>query len=217
MKKYYSLVFLLTIVLITSCNKEEVKDTYYDFGIISITSDSTIINCDGGDRLLVSNPNFGSTIQDKNRVYARFSLVNNKTLPRGIDYIVELTYIEKILFKPVIVLTSANADSIGNDRLSIYNIWLAKNFLNLDFYYDGSGQVKHYINLTRAQGAIPTDTIDLEIRQNNNDDYAAKSYNGFVTFDLTSLQNNVADSVILHVKAKEYGSRTFEKYFTYKY
>ena len=222
MKTYNILIIVIGALLFaTNCKNEEdkVQPRYSVLGVISIAGDSTIITSDHGDRFLVTNSVANSNIKDKDRVFAEFNLAE-KTLPSGINYIIVLTYIEKILYKPVIELTPAVADSIGNNELGITenDIWVVKNFLNLNFYfYSGGGNIKHYINLVRNPGAIRTDTVDLEIRHNNNLDGLTNKYYGFVSFDLTSLKNNIADSVILRVKAKEFNNRIFEKFFTYKY
>ena len=216
MKKYMFVFYtLLSVYILTSCNKEE--EAYYSaLGIISITQDSTILEEDNGERLLVENANtVATTIIDQDRVIAYFTIID-KTLPTGINRIINIYSIDKVLFKPVFELTPENADSIGNDALSITSLWLAKDYLNLGFMYSGGNQM-HYINLIRYQGEIPTDTIDLEIRHNNNNDYGSSNYGAFVSFDLKSLRNDFADSVILCIKAKEYDSQVYEKFYTYKY
>jgi hypothetical protein len=217
MKKYMIISYiLLSFIVLTSCKKEEQKDIYRALGIISITPDSMIIVLDNGERMLVENDNsIGTAIEDQNRVNVTFTM-SDKTLPTGIDYIISIESIEKVLLKQVFELTPEKADSIGNDDLSITELWLGGDFLNLSFVYYGSTE-SHYINLIRYPGEIPTDTINLEIRHNSNNDSYAYSYSAFVSFDLKSLRNEAADSVILRIKAKEFNDRTFDKYYTYKY
>jgi hypothetical protein len=216
--KNYMIIFytLLSVYILTSCKKEE--DTYYSaLGTIGITQDSTILEVDSGERLLVENPdNIAITINDQDRVIAYFT-ITEKAVPTGIDRIINIYNIDKVLFKPVFELIPEKTDSIGNDPLSIASLWLVKDYLNLSFMYSGGNQTLHYINLIRYPGEIPTDTINLEIRHNNNNDYGSYNYSAFVSFDLKSLRNNVTDSVILHIKAKEYDNRIYEKSFTYKY
>lgn len=218
MKRTGILLFIVAmLVLAVSCDKEDDKTIYYSIGVISIKTDSTIIETDAGERLWIRNPvNIGTAIKDNDRITFNFSTVDG-TLPTNIDYIIEITSIQKILLKPITILTPALEDSVGNDPLQINSVWLSKDFLNLDFgfYYDGT--TRHYIHLIRAEGEVPTDTVDLEIRHNANNDNGKDGNYGFVSFNLASLQNNIADSVKIRVKAKEYNSRTYEKIFTYKY
>lgn len=209
------MLMLLLSGIVTGCLKEE-EGYYSALGIIHITDDSTIIDTDEGERLLVDNDNtLGSGISDNDRIIADFTLVDGAK-PAGIDYIIHVYYLEKVLFKPVIELTDEIADSIGNDELGILSMWLEKDFLNVNFMFYG-GNVKHFINLIRYPGEIPTDTIDLEIRHNNRDDDAVYRQNGFVTFDLKSLKNNAADSVVLCIKARDFDDDSYKKYVTYRY
>ena len=216
MKKY--LVYMLMLLLsgiVTGCLKEE-EGYYSALGIIHIDDDSTIIDTDEGERLLVDNDNtLGSGISDNDRIIADFTLVDGDK-PTGIDYIIHVYYLEKVLFKPVIELTDEIADSIGNDKLGILSMWLENDFLNVNFRFYG-GNVKHFINLIRYPGEIPSDTIDLEIRHNNRNDDALYQQNGFVTFDLRSLKNNAADSVVLCIKARDFDDDNYEKSVIYRY
>ena len=214
-KRLLYIGLIITAILATACNKEE--EIYYSaLGIIHITDDSVIIESDNGNRLLVNDRSrIGIPLTDEDRVIAYFTL-NDKTAPAGIDLVIDIYDIEEVLFKPVIELTPAIVDSIGNDELTVGNIWLVKDILNLSFLFYGGSQ-KHYINLIRYPGEIPTDTIDLEIRHNANNDGGIYGYNGFVSFDLSSLQNDASHSLILRVKAREYGNQIYMQNFTYTY
>lgn len=217
MKKYMIPLFLaLSAYILTNCSKEEDVVYYTSLGIISIDYDSTIIYTDDNQRLLVSDPNSVlPAILSGNRVFVTFTLTNQQ-LPTGIDGVIDIYYIEKINVKQVVELTPEIADSIGNDPLTISSWLLARDFLNVNVQVFG-GEKAHYVNLIRSPGAIPVDTINLEIRHNNNSDPGQIALNGFLSFDLVSLQNDVADSVVLCIKAKEFGGTTFKQYLTYKY
>jgi len=206
---------LLSAYFLTSCKQDEIV-YYSELGNIRIANDSAIIETDAGDRLLVHNPeSISPTVANNDRVLVDFSLVEG-TAPAGIDYVIDIINLMEVLVKPVIVITPENADSIGNDPITVSNLWLEKNYLNLSFTFFG-GEQGHIINLVRNPGEIPVDTVDLEIRHNEHNDNGTYYYISLVSFDLTSLQNEVADSVILSVKAYEGDSRTFQKFITYKF
>jgi hypothetical protein len=218
MKKYMIPLFLaLSAYILTNCSKNEDVVYYNTLGIISINYDSTIIYTDDYQRLLVNNPaSILATILNGNRVFVTYTNTN-QALPAGIDGVIDIYYIEKIAVKPVIELIPEIADSIGNDPLSVTSWSLSRDFLNLNVKVYG-GEKAHYISLIRYPGAIPVDTVDLEIRHNNNSDPGQTSLEGFFSFDLSSLQNDVADSVVLRIKAKVFGSTTmFTQNVTYKY
>lgn len=212
-KNLIAALMITAVYLLTACNKEE--EIYYSaLGIIRISEDSVVIETDNGNRLLVDDRSrIGIPLVDNDRVIAYFTLVD-KTAPVGVDLVIDIYDISKVLFKPVIELTSAIADSIGDDPLTVGSVWLDKDFLNLSFIYYG-GQKMHFINLIRQPGELRTDTIDLEIRHNNNDDGGVYSYSGFVSFDLSSLQNEVNDSVVLRIKAREFSNQTYRENFIY--
>jgi hypothetical protein len=216
MKKYSFLLGLaLIILLFTQCSLDDEKEYYQAIGTLSKTEDSTIIVSDDNERLLVNNPGSLASLSNGDRVLAYFTLIK-ETMPTGIDYVISIRNYDKILFKPVIDITSENADSIGNDPIAVNRIEIVNNLMNLSFSYYGSGSVIHFINLVKQPGPIPTDTVDLEIRHNNRADYPAYVFNGLVSFDVQSLQNNTADSVIIHVEAKGF-QQDFEKNLTYRY
>ena len=130
MRKNLIVALMITAVyLLTACNKEEV--IYYSaLGIIRISEDSVVIETDNGNRLLVDDRNrIGIPLVDNDRVIAYFTLVD-KTAPAGIDLVIDIYDISKVLYKPVIELTSAIADSIGDDPLTVGSLWLDKDFIS---------------------------------------------------------------------------------------
>jgi hypothetical protein len=215
MKTLHSLLLASVVLLAVACNKEE-PQYYSALGVLVMQDDSTIIETDDNERLLVLNrANPGTGYSNRDRVIADFSLAGGAK-PAGIDYLVNIERLEKVLFKPVKELTAENSDSIGNDPMAVHSIWLAKDFLNLNFGFYGGNQT-HYINLVRQPGELPQDTVELEIRHNDRDDSGYYALRGFVSFDLSSLRNTQADSLVIKVSAKEFDSRTYTGYFKYRY
>lgn len=215
--KHLKILLLLPIFIIvfTSCSKDEGESYYVAVGIINITPDSTIIESDLGPRMLVSNNNIDEDIKDGDRVVAYFTLIEDEE-PAGIDYIIDIYYLEEIIVKDIVVYDSTTTDTLGNDELGINGISVVKDFLDVSFSFLG-GRSKHYINLARPEGELRTDTIYLELRHEDNNDPGVEFLDAFVSFDLTSLQNEVADSVILRIKAHDYDDDEYEKIVTYKY
>jgi hypothetical protein len=218
MKKYFLTVLLFAFLFIIGCKKDSVDEAleyYSSIGMISITTDSAIITTDTDKRLLITNRNMIASVNNNDRVIVFFNKLD-QTIPKGITYVIQVSSIEKVLVKPVFELTTKTLDSIGNNALFVNSLWIAKKYLNLDYSYYG-GQLPHLINLTRTQGTLRTDTIDLEIKHNQNGDTGTTWLYNFVSFDLSSLQNNVTDSVVLRIKAKEYDNRTYQTILYYKF
>lgn len=217
MKKYrFFLAALLFANIVVGCKEEEDIIYYETLGVLQKTEDSAIIEADNHTRLLIENSNsLPATVKDDDRVFLYFYM-NDGPTPEGIDYLINVYSIEKVLVKPVFEMTTYAEDSIGNDPLKVSDLGLAKDYLNLRFLFYGGTQM-HLINLIRYPEELSSDTIDLEIRHNDQGDDGYSYLAGFVSFDLSSLQVEGKDSVTLCVKAKEYDSRIFEKCYTYKY
>jgi hypothetical protein len=216
MKTFKFLIFaLFAVVIFSRCEKDEQPVYYSVLGIMDISADSVIINADDDTRLLIQNWDNTTEIKNGDRVVAYFTLTD-KQLPIGIDNIIGEYSIQKLLFKQIFILTAATADSIGDDPLTIDEVWLSKDYLNINFSYLG-GEKSHYINLIHEEGILRTDTIDLEIRHNSNDDNGYTSISAFASFDLKSVRNEVADSVVLRIKANVYDVNGYEQTFIYKY
>jgi hypothetical protein len=213
--KYLKYVILLGVIVgFIACEKEASEEYYSTLGILTESNDSLIIDSDKSNRLYIYN-NIGNELDSGDRVAAIFKLVD-MDIPEGLDYIIEVTSIEKVLFKPIITdYTPAKDDSLGNDPVQIDELWLAKDFMNLNFTYLG-GSTTHFINLVLVD-SVENDTVELEIRHNDNDDTGIYQLKSFVSFDLTSVQSAATDSVILRIKAQEFNDYVFDENIVYRY
>jgi len=219
MKKNIILLFSTVLLILTvSCSKdEELSLQYYSaIGMLNIGTSGVTIITDENDTLLVNNPNdVGTDFSNNDRVIATFSL-SDKVKPAGINYVIDLNSLQKVKVKSILDLTAEVSDTIGNDELTVNSLWVAKNFITLNFSYYGTGKT-HLINMVRKPGSINNDTIELEIRHNKKGDGQTNPYYALVSFNIATLQLEGADSVTLKISAKEYNNRTFSEYFTYKY
>ena len=138
----------------------------------------------------------------------------------GFDHYIKVNNIWNILTKEVIVLTAANADSIGNDPVKINDIWIGNNYLNVDFLFNYGGIRPHAINLVK-NSLIPDPQdgkIHLEFRHNAYGSTNTNLYNGLVCFDLKPFQNNSTDSVTFAIKVLDWDTHNEIVYdLVYKY
>lgn len=206
------------LLLLGSCKDEKPEDYYSTLGDISISHDTVYIRPDNDKLMWIVNKQvLGTYVKNNDRVIATFTL-SDQQKPSGVDYAIDIYALDKVLVKAVIAADTSKNDSIGDDPVDVKSIWVAKKYLNLDFYYRGGNTgITHMINLVRKPGTIATDTVELEIRHNNKNDHNYNVYRGFVSFDLTSLKNDVQDSVVLKVKAEDYSGGTYSKNLVYKF
>jgi hypothetical protein len=139
--------------------------------------------------------------KDGQRVIANYTILADKTKTGMYDYDVKLNDVYEVLTKGIFQITPQKQDSIGNDSVQINDIWVGSKYLNVEFVYQGYNAI-HYINLVSdASKSYADGKVHLEFRHNNRDDFAMYNYWGLVSFDISSLQDNLKDSVQLVIHA----------------
>lgn len=154
--------------------------------------------------------------KDGQRIIVDYSLLSeNRNGKYKHDVLINDVY--EVLTKGIFNITATTQDSIGNDNISIKNMWIGGDFLNVEFVYPGYNAT-HYINLVADASKTYTDgKIHLEFRHNANNDYPEYNKWGIVSFNLKSLQANTTDSVqlVIHTKEFYYGDEKYD--ITYKF
>ncbi|MBN1119189.1 MAG: hypothetical protein JXA77_18410 [Bacteroidales bacterium] len=217
--KFFKHLFWVCVAIggFTSCNDEPTVSFYPSIGVYQVSGDSSYIYSDNLNLIYITNSTFEGkeTLDSGARVYAYFSLVEDEQMPRHIDYMADLLSIDIIPTKPVINITDTVPDSLGFDPIVVEGIKVGLNFLDVSIEFLGFNK-KHYVNLVRLSDEY-SDTIDLELRHNNNNDPKIDRYTAYISFDISSLENEATDSVIVRFRSTAYDDSIFEKIFTYKY
>ena len=96
-----------------------------------------------GDTTRVNN----YALVEGQRAFVYFNLLDEKV--DGYDYNAQINHVENILTKDIYFMPAEKADSIGDDRINITNMWIADNYLNIQYqlYYSGNPDKKHMLNL----------------------------------------------------------------------
>jgi len=140
--------------------------------------------------------------KDGQRIVAYYSILSDKRATGLYDYDVRLNNAYTVLTKGIFKISPSTQDSIGNDSISISEIWMGSDYLNVEFRYIGYNQI-HYINLVSDASKIYTDgKVHLEFRHNANGDTPNYYRQGIVSFDLKSLQaatSNKTLNLVIHV------------------
>ncbi len=158
---------------------------------------------DDNKLMFVQDCNFvGYTPKDGQRIIATYSILSDKRATHLYDYDVFLNDVYTVLTKGIFNVTKATQDSIGNDSVTINDMWIGSDYLNVDFSYPGYNKT-HYINLVNDTSKVFTDSkIHLFFRHNSNSDTPVYFKRGIASFNLKSLQTGAASKIlnlVIHV------------------
>jgi len=170
---------------------------------------------DGGEKMLPGDTTNIRNYKPKDgqRAFVYFNLLDEKV--QGYDYNAKIEHVENILTKGIIPLTAATADSIGDDRINVTEIWIAGGYLNLEFQILGtsSPQKLHMVNL--VQNEMTNDSaeegyINLEFRHNAYDDSPDRLGIGLVSFKLENLVLNAEKGLKIRVNTINNGIKYYK-------
>jgi len=229
--KGIKLIFFTVLILFiyNACNDDDgysIGDYWITIGTIEGSQDNFIVVTDGGNRLYPSvNMVPGYPVKNGDRLWVNYTILGDANDNEDIDYYVKINYFDDILTKDILLLTPENADSIGHDPVWVNepddDIWIANDYLNIFFYYEGAPWHVHFINVVSdVNNPVTPDSIPiLELRHNSNGDpYTEPLLRGFVSINLRSLQQPDKDSIKFVLRAiNKSGEYGLDKEFTYKY
>ncbi|MEI7503456.1 MAG: NigD-like protein [Paludibacter sp.] len=211
MKALFEILFLsLIIPLFVACDVDDdncyVVNNYYE-DIATVKNPDSLstffFRLDNNKLMWAAATNlYNYRPKDGQRIVAYYSVLSDKRATSLYDYDVRLNNVYTVLTKGIFKISPSTQDSIGNDSISISEIWIGSDYLNVEFRYLGSNQI-HYINLVSDASKVYTDgKVHLEFRHNANGDTPNYYRQGIVSFDLKSLQastSNKSLNLIIHV------------------
>jgi len=140
---------------------------------------------------------------DGQRIIANYTILTVTKVDSTYTRKVQLNNASLVLTKGIFKITPATQDSIGHDSITIKDMWIGNDFLNIEFAYPGNNKT-HFINLVSDASKVYTDgKTHLEFRHNGNGDAPVYYSKGIVSFNLKSLQTGVTGNVlnlVIHVK-----------------
>lgn len=122
------------------------------------------------------------------------------------DYNVKVESIIDILTKDIIDLTVENAETIGDNKINANYIWIAQNYLNIEFQYFGTHNIdkKHFLNLVENTTLVTNGEedgyISLEFRHNAEGDSPDRIGTGYVSFKLDKISEKMKDAKGLKIR-----------------
>lgn len=209
---FIKIVFsVMMIVSMSSCLDDDAAEVAYYYSTIGMVEkaegDACYVATDTGKKLLVSNSqDMLSEVSEGDRVYAEFNLTGEK--PQGYDDEIWVYYVYKVLVKDPVHLTAANGNEIGDDNVSVSEIWTTDDYLNFRFQFYSGGDKTHYVNLVTVDEPKRSEDgyLYVEFRHNANYDSAQYPYNGIVSFNTDSFLSENPSLKGFVVRVKTYAS-----------
>lgn len=155
-----------------------------------------------GDTAQINN----YTLIEGQRAFVYFNLLDEKV--NGYDYNAKINHVENILTKDIYFMPAEKADSIGDDRINITNMWITDNYLNIQhqLYHSGDDEKKHMLNLIVNESSDGKNDkegyITLEFRQNAYDDDPLRPGQGLVSFKLDKIADQIVGKTGLNIRVK---------------
>ncbi len=202
MKK--SILFLLIASLLAACNTDDTPMTYRSWGLTEVSNEGSlgyVINLDKGQILKPTAIDVTYEAKDRDRLLLDYQLSNGSGTKDSILH-AKIVNMQRFAIKNPITQAGINGlDTLGTDPIAAYGIWQAEDLLNLYFRCDASYSAgkKHSFNLVYFPDSIATeaDGLYLELRHNANNDAQDRTVEGYLCFDMASVEPfaNVKDSV----------------------
>ena len=157
--------------------------------------------------------------KDGQRIIASYNILSMAKADTTSNRSVQLLDASLVLTKNIFNLTTATADSIGHDSITIRDMWIGNDYLNIEFAYLGNNKI-HFINLVSDPTKVYTDgKVHLEFRHNGNSDLPTYYLKGLVSFNLKSLQAGITAktlNLVIHVKVPNQSvEKTYEIAYTF--
>ena len=155
-----------------------------------------------GDTAQVNN----YTLVEGQRAFVYFNLLDEKV--DGYDYNAKINHVENILTKDIYFMPAEKADSIGDDRINITNMWITGNYLNIQYqlYHSNSNDKKHMLNLIVNETSDGKNDkegyVTLEFRQNAYDDEPLMPGQGLVSFKLDKIEEQIEGKKGLNIRVR---------------
>lgn len=244
MKKFKLIAFIFAFVstmpLLQSCLNDDGSSS--ELLVISTinqaASDSKefYFTLDDGKTMFPSNGQAWNN-QDLENGQRAFVIFNKLEEPAsGYDYNIEVKNINKILTKDIITMGEGEntEEKIGDDKINATYMWITKDkkYLTIEYQYYGTNnqEKKHFLNLVindvaPAPTAISDENnnnessndeyLDLEFRHNDEGDASARLDEGYVSFKLDKIKEQLEGKKGLKIRVNTIynGIKTYEVKF----
>lgn len=218
----------------TSClDGYDINDFNVNYGVIKGNQQNFYIQLDNKTTLeIVANQVPWFQVKDGQRIIADYTILgqvnsdrqtaHNTIAAEPPRYKVRLNYLYDVLTKrPVsstFISTPARQDSIGHDKIDVHDAWIGSNFLNVNFsIFRSHPNIRHFINIVVDDQRSNATDIYMTMRHNAYDDFQDFYSFGRVSFDISSILNQVPidQTINIHITWKNYYGQELTEKITY--
>ncbi|WP_077154765.1 NigD1/NigD2 family lipoprotein [Bacteroides bouchesdurhonensis] len=219
MKNLKFIVFIFAVVtaipFLQSCQDDDDTPTnLLAIGTINTIQDNKDLyfTLDDGKTMFPSNPQEmgAKEYEDGQRAFIIFNKLDEPV--NGYDYNIQVKRIQEILTKEIITIDEDGntEEKIGDNNINATYMWITQDnkYLTIEFQYYGTHteDKKHFLNLVinpsdeRPTADSENDYINLEFRHNNEDDYPEHLGEGYVSFKLDKIKDQIEGKKGLRIR-----------------
>ena len=218
MKNLKFIVFIFAVItampFLQSCQDDDTPNDLLVISTINTIQDSKdfYFTLDDGKTMFPSNPQ-GMEAKEYENGQRAFVIFNKLDEPiNGYDYNIQVKRIQEILTKEIVTIdeNENTEEKIGDNNINTTYMWITQDnkYLTIEFQYYGTHteDKKHFLNLViNPSDEQPTadsdnDYINLEFRHNNEGDYPENLGEGYVSFKLDKIKDQIEGKKGLRIR-----------------
>jgi hypothetical protein len=192
------------------------SETYYtEVGSLVGSSLSTLtIETDQGNTLFPVSIPSGYEIEDGQRVLLQYSVINSvSTVTNGLK--VDVVSIQDFYMKNILMANDEVRDTLANDPVTIFSLWIGKDYLNLEFTFLGNDTAHYFDVVYDDEQQEKEDYVTLDFHHDANEDETYQRYRVLMSVPLEQFQVAGQDSVNIWFRADD--ELYTPQSFVYKY
>ncbi|MCU4175424.1 hypothetical protein [Carboxylicivirga sp. N1Y90] len=215
MKKLFFGVFVALIASLSSCmdtSYEQAEQSIINIGVTSMLDNDYLIINDSGQKLLAVSIPGDYEYEVGTRVKVVFKNAVKAEEGLAYDYTITISEIEDITVKDLIVIDDLNRDTLGDAGVHFNDVYISGRYLNVNMTF-GASNKPHYFNVSYdPDGQSEEEGIHtLVFHHKDNDDYWGATYNGFLSYDLNSLDEILLPPYKILFKGIDAYNQAYEK------
>ena len=191
MKSVVALI-VLGMVVVGCAEDVEYTQTYGAWGVTTVEGSGVLdyyILTDDSTKLVPIDTEDLYAAEDNDRVYVSFSTKDDQLGQDEME--ITVVGVSVLETKDLLTVSGEPADSLGSASVQVSDgaVWQSNNLLNMFYTIDVSGNKVHSLNLVYFPDSFATvdGGVYLELRHNDNDDFASYQYTGYIGFDMASI------------------------------